>query len=571
MRRPIRVLDDEVIDRIAAGEVVEHPAAVVKELVENALDAGARSVHVRLLGGGLTEIRVLDDGRGIPAEEAPMALLRHATSKIESDADLTAVRSLGFRGEALPSIASVSTFWLETGTGPDAPATRVSLGPSGPVAQPAAPRRGTLVVVGSLFHCVPARRKFLKSPRAELQRAHRAVLRAALTRPDVAFTLEADGRSRLKLPAARSLEERARAVFGRGLGERLFPVRLDGHIRVRGLLGPPSDANSNPRRLHVVLNGRPIQESSLLAAVRQAYGPLLGRGLTPPGLLSLEVDPQEVDVNVHPAKSEVRFSEPAAVFRAVLQAVRAAVQDTPWMGPRAVEEPALASPAPVRPGTGLGAPRPWQPAREPRVQPPLAPAPALGTFAALRYLGQVARLFLLCDDGTRLVVIDQHAAHERVLFDQIRAQREAGGLEVQPLLFPDLLGATPEEVELCAAHRAELLAFGLDAEPSGADSIALRGVPALVRHADFGDLVRKVLGELDQGASSPSAEHRLRRADATVACHAAVRAGDHLREEEVRALLADMDRTELATHCPHGRPVVAWLDYDKLAHLFDRH
>ncbi len=594
----VRVLPSAVIDRIAAGEVVERPASVVKELVENSLDAGAGQIGVHLKGGGLEEIRVVDDGRGMDSEDACTALLRHATSKIESDADLETVSTLGFRGEALPSIASVSDLYIETGRGLDEEGSRVELVDGLPAARSAPPRKGTLVVVRGLFSAVPARRKFLKTPRTEVSRANEAVLKAALSRPEVAFKVEHDGRPLLDAPAAAGLAERAGQVLGKGTGGRLFALRRDGPVAVSGLLAPPDSATSAASRLHVLLNGRPISAGALLAAVRQGYGTLLERGRTPPGVVCLEVDPVLVDVNVHPTKAEVRFADPGAVFRAVLEAVRRAVAETPWMRPggdRGEPEPARRIPP------GPGRLRPWERGRAPEGQlglrlpqghvdgaanargdthggtpaidregPNTSPDTDPSSFAALRYLGQVARLFLVLDDGAGLVLIDQHAAHERVLYDEVRRAAAGSGLAIQPLLFPDVFPATPAEVRLAETNQEELLRYGLEVEAAGPESLAVRGVPGLLRKADYPDLVRQVLADFEGSGGSPTVEARIDRVHATIACHAAVRAGDAMSPEEVRALLAAMDRTELGAYCPHGRPVVARIGHGELARLFDR-
>ena len=610
MNQHVQILPDRVVDRIAAGEVVERPASVVKELVENALDAGSDKVHVSLLGGGLSEIRILDNGRGMEANDAQTALLRHATSKIRSDDDLQEIRSLGFRGEALPSIASVSQFFMETGMGLDSPGCRAELGAQGPVVEEAPPRKGTLVVVRNLFDNVPARRKFLKTERTELGRVQNVLFHAALSRPDVSFRLEHEGRKILDAPGGTDLRKRAGHVLGRALSKRLFPIEAEGPIKIRGLLGPPSDAISNTKRLHVVLNGRPIRDPSIIAAVRQSYGPLLAKGKTPPGILWMEMDPRLVDVNVHPAKTEVRFAAPGDIYRAVLYAVRAAVAETPWMNPELEqsrptiqnqipqetpqatkpvlrpwqrysasedqEKLALREPEPINPSPDAFIQRgPLEPPNEGHAPPSIieqAESHSVeGSYSQLRYLGQAARLFLICDDGTQLVIIDQHAAHERVLYEDFRLRLGRAEAIVQPLLFPETMPATPAEVQLAEEHREQLLSYGLDIEAGGPESLVIRGVPHVLRRAEFAKLVRQILADLEVGSDSPSAEHKFGLVHATMACHAAVRAGDVLSAEEVKALLVSMDRVDLGSYCPHGRPVVARLDYDAIAHLFERH
>lgn len=571
MHPRVQLLADEVIDRIAAGEVVERPASVVKELLENALDAAATHVGVYLRGGGLTEIRVVDDGRGMDAADAATALLRHATSKIRTDADLAGVQSLGFRGEALPSIASVSDFHLLTGVGLDDAGCRAALDGGRPVVQEAPPRRGTVVVVRDLFGKVPARRKFLKAPRTEVRRAHLAVQRAAMARPDVGFTVEHDGRRLFHAPSGESRAARARRILGRRVAETLAAVGPagDDRLSIEGFVAPAAEAAGGADRLHLVLDGRPVRDGGLVAAVRQAYGPDLPRGRTPAGVLWLQASPGEVDVNVHPAKTEVRFADPRATFRVVLGAVRRA------LAPRLPGAEASGAPAPTTP-------RPWEQmltARSPHatdagegqttpartldpasVRPPVAPP---STVAAASegplHVVQVGQRFLVAarPDGLRL--FDRAEAHAQVLAAGLRAALEQGPLPPAPLLFPEPFEASTEEMEACRLHAALLTRYGFEVDEGGPRALVVRACPRSLRHAPLPALIRAILRVAPgDGADEGPAIDALARA-------AAARPGDPMEDDDARRILAAVEAHAPRPRGSDGGPWWADVDAEAIA------
>ncbi|MBR58134.1 MAG: hypothetical protein CMH54_08950 [Myxococcales bacterium] len=555
----VQILPDDVINRIAAGEVVDRPASVVKELVENSLDAKASNIEVHIGGGGLDEIRVLDNGSGMPPSDASRALLRHATSKIRNDTELQRIQSLGFRGEALPSIASVSDFELLTGQGPDVPGSQVMLESKEVVQREAPPRDGTLVIVRNLFSNVPARRKFLKAPRTEFGHILEVVRRASLARPDVSFLLTHDNRTMLKARCTDDLRARARSVFGSGLSKRMFEVRSTEGVPCFGLLSPPSDATASTKKLHILINGRPIRDPAIIAAVRQAYGPLLERGKTPAGILVFDLDPLTIDVNVHPAKTEIRFSDPSTLYRTVLHTVRSAVGTSPWLS---FESNATAHPvavtSPTNP-TELPAPssttRSTEPARK---------ALELEHHSGLRYLGQTAKSFLVCDDGTRLVIIDQQAAHERILQLQIRSLHGEGKLEQQALLFPESIRVDSRQYQLVSTVQADLISLGFDVEPAAPGILFVRAVPQLLRRAELADLFPELLNILSQTTDQRASHNE--DVYALLARHGCLKRGEIVGAELARELLSGLDSS------PSDRSVsvMAVLGYTELDRLFAR-
>jgi len=571
----IALLPSNVIDRIAAGEVVERPASVVKELLENALDAGATEIQISLKGGGVSEIRIVDNGRGMNEKDARLCLVRHATSKIRSDADLTEIQTLGFRGEALASIAAVSDFRLETGQGLSEPGFRVFCDGASPEVIENAPRTGTLIVAAELFGNVPARRKFLKGERTELKHIMDAVRRASLAHQSVGFEVDHHGKKLLKARPAQNLRGRAQAVFGKALSERFFPIQLNDLIKIEGLLSAPSDAKATSGKLHLVINGRPVRDSAMLAAIRQGYGPLLASGHTPQGVVLMNIDPSHVDVNVHPRKSEVRFSDPRLVFRSLLQATRAAVSETPWLDTsRKTQHEVLTlfgetSPTPhTQPATQRPTARPsFTPKLEPSAEHESIPAPRPKTpssYAQMRYLGQVANSFLVLDDGVSLVLLDQHAAHQLILRDEIKLALASNGLTPQAMLFPESLSFNEQELDAFEAHAHDLQRCGFDVERGGPTSITLRAVPELLCQADFQILLPQLLETLANGSplfSNTQAQHLL-------ACHAAMRAGHTLSEEDARSIIARLDDHAVLETQPHGSRAVRRIDYEELKSLF---
>ena len=574
--RPIQPLPDLLVSQIAAGEVVERPASVVKELVENALDAGATRVEVRIDEGGMRRIAVADDGWGIPAAELPLALRRHATSKIVSLAELERVATLGFRGEALASIAAVARVRLTSRTRDDPHA--ILLDSFDGALEPAAGRPGTTVEVIDLYSATPARRKFLRSAATESAHCADALRRVALAHPGVAFSLVVDGRTTLAWPAGDWIA-RALAGLGEASAEAHRVLERDvGPLRLRGLLGLPTAARGRADRQFAFVNGRFVRDRLLTHAARQAYADLLHGDRHPSYAIFLAIDPALVDVNVHPAKTEVRFRDAQAVHRALVQAIEDSVRASA-AGHPSLREPgpaswgatgtptasqsalALAFGAPdARPGApapravptlpheGIGRPAPDMSVSLPTT-PDAAQTPPLG-FA----IGQVHGVYILAQNARGLVIVDMHAAHERVVFERLKAALDEGDAPMQALLVPASFRADPLEVRVVEESAEALAVLGLDVSVLAPGVLAVRGVPAALADADPASLARSVIGELREIGSSRALAEQRNAMLATMACHAAVRAHRRLSVPEMNALLRDMENTAGADQCNHGRP-----------------
>ena len=586
--RPIRELPSELVSQIAAGEVVERPASVVRELVDNAVDAGAASIVVRLVGGGVRSIAVEDDGSGIPAAELPIALRRHATSKITSLEELEGVATMGFRGEALAAIASVAEVLLTSRTNDSVHATRLDAR-SGELA-PAARSGGTTVEVRELFFNVPARRKFLKTEATELAHCLEAVRRHALVRPEITFSLWHEGRCIARWSRG-SRAERTRDVLGAGFVEASRDVSVDlGGFVVTGHAGTPATARARADQQYVYVNGRHVRDKLIGHAVRSAYEDVLHGGRQPAYLLFVDVAPERVDVNVHPTKTEVRFRDSREVHQAVKKAVeaalaepgRAALQAAPFaqasdapgnvaatLSQRPFAWPAAAVIASER----LGA---WAPMAEASAA---ASGPSLATGHADampvewplgRALAQIAGAFVLAENAQGLVIVDMHAAHERIVYERLKESLGEHGIATQPLLIPAVFAASAAEVATAEAHVDSLLALGLDLAPLGTGSLALRSVPAALAGADVAELARGVLAELAQVGSSTVLARARDELLSTMACHGAVRANRALTLAEMNALLRDMERTDRSDQCNHGRPTWRQISLQELDKLFWR-
>jgi len=563
--RRIAILPDAVANQIAAGEVVERPASVVKELVENAIDAGARHVRIELEQGGKTLIVVSDDGSGMNREDAVLALDRHATSKIASAAELIGVTTFGFRGEALPAIASVSRFALLSSEGGDATEISVNGGRLEQVAA-AVRQRGTTVTVRGLFFNTPARRKFLRSVSSESRVASEAVATLALAHPRVGFELVIDGTIRLQVPAEQDESARLAGVWGPQLAGTLIPVSYAlGSVRVSGYAQRPGDAAPTGRRAQLFVNGRPFRDAFLVRAAEAGYRSAIHPGDRPSVLLHLEVTPADVDVNVHPAKLEVRFRDRIAVERVVEEAIRHALGG-------------LAAAAPV----GSWRPIPGASDAAAGVMPaslfePLdaADPDALqqsGAEAPRRFEAPVTQLFssYLCFEGPEgLVIVDQHSAHERVLFEDVMRQLASGGAASQRLLFPETLELTDEELEALEQQREAVEAVGYQLEPFGGRSIVVHAVPAPHPRFEAIACLRELVADLARGRFGGWA-NRLERFAATFACRAAVKAGMPLSEAEMRALLLRLFETKLPPHDVHGRSTIVQLPREELERRFGR-
>ncbi len=564
----IRVLDDHLVNRIAAGEVVERPASVVKELVENALDAGAGGVDVAIDAGGSRHIRVADDGAGMDRDDALLALERHATSKLATAGDLDAIRTLGFRGEALPSIAAVSRFALRTSP-EDGQGTEVEVRGGRIVSvRDVAMSRGTVVEVDRLFFNVPARRKFLRSEATELAHVVRAVTRFALARPDVRFALEHGGRVLLDAARAEGLRGRLRGVLGGTVVEGMVPFRLerDGVV-VHGFAGRPSSASSRRDGVHLVVNGRVVQDRVLTHAVGEAYGNTVPRGHLPAVVVFVELEPAAVDVNVHPRKTEVRFRNSAAIHDVVVAAVRSALA-VPGVYPR-LADLRPAPPFPSEPRAAFEAapwPRPLLEAAEPAGSV-RSEAPASGA----RAFAQLHDSYILARHDDGLVIVDQHAAHERILFERFLAQADRNEVEIQRLAFPIVIELGPGDRVRVEEEAGEFRRLGFLVEPFGENAVKIDGVPALASGADPEALFRELLGEAGRvrsaAAGAPSLRHRL---VTTAACKAAIKIHRPLGLPAMQALLDDLGDLSSPSTCPHGRPVLFRLTIAEIERAFRR-
>ena len=584
----IRVLPEQLIHQIAAGEVVERPASVVKELVENSLDAGASWIEIEIEGGGASLIRVRDDGSGIAADELVLALARHATSKLARVEDLEAVRTLGFRGEALPSIASVSRVKLVSLPAAAAVAYSVSAADgvlSGVSPQPHPP--GTTVEVRDLFFNVPARRKFLRSERTELSQVERLVERLALSRFDVGFRLLSARKTLADHPPAR--DERARDVrVAAVLGDEFIThaLKLDHEgsgMRLHGWFCMPTYARSQADQQHFFLNGRPLRDKLVASAVRLAYRDVLYHGRQPAYVLYLAMDPARVDVNAHPQKLEVRFREPRLVHDFLFRTVERALAET-----RPVQAASTAVPAArfSLPGVGgdigprtssldlytaLGAAVRDMPGAEPNEhrEAAIAHEPSPGEHPLGFAIAQLHGIYILAQAQGGLVLVDMHAAHERTTYERLKQSLAGKRIAAQPLLVPVAINVSAAEADEAEKHAALFDELGMEISRSGPAQLLLRSMPALLPSADPATLVRDMLADLrEQGTGG--AMQALERALGTMACHQAVRANRRLTVPEMNALLREMETTLRADQCVHGRPTWSFVGMDDLDRLFLR-
>jgi len=566
MPRRIAILPDAVADQIAAGEVVERPASVVKELVENALDAGARHVRIALENGGKTLVQVADDGSGMGREDAVLALDRHATSKVRSAADLVGVATFGFRGEALPAIASVSRFSLLTSEGDTGTELTGAGGRLDRVAD-AARQRGTTVTIRALFFNTPARRKFLRSAASETRAAHEAVATLALAHPEAGFELEVDAVTRLAVAPGQPAEERLAAVWGRELAGTLIPVSYAaGAFRVAGFVQRPGDAQPTGRRTQLFVNGRPFKDPFLVRAAEAGYRSAIHPGDRPSVYLRIECAPEDVDVNVHPAKLEVRFRDRIGVERVVEEAVRHALGALVAAAPVGDWRPL---PALARGGDGLGPDalaELFAPAqgREPPVD---GGEPSAGGFDAP--LVQMFDTYIVYQAADGIVIVDQHSAHERVLYERVLAHLTGADAPAQRLLLPLTLELTDEELDAVEGHAELLRRIGFEAEAFGGRAVVLHAVPSPHPRFDAGTCFRELVADLARGRFGGWA-NRLERFAATYACRAAVKAGERLDQREMRELLLRVFATELPPHDVHGRSTIVQLPREELERRFGR-
>ena len=575
---PIRVLPPDVAAKIAAGEVVERPASVVKELVENSLDAGATAITVETSQGGREMIRVTDDGSGIPADEAALAFQRHATSKISTAADLTRTGTMGFRGEALPTIATVARVVLVTRQPQDTVGTMVELLRGSIVtqrSQGAAP--GTSVTVEHLFQDLPARRKYLKPPGAETARIHALVAQFALAHPQIRFTWLSEGRALLTTHGSGSLQEALTVVYGGNVARQLLqvaPVDGESYYRVDGFVSPPSLTRPNRGAFNFFVNHRRVYSRLLSSALEESYRGFLRERRYPLAVLNLSPPLAEVDVNVHPAKIEVRFLREGDVFTTLQRAVRRTlVASSPVPEARLSSSPVSTSPASFmaqQTWSQAFAPTPThgkattEPAAEMFQEPQRTSAM---TMPLLRVLGQAGNVYIIAEGPDGVYLIDQHAAHERVLYEQVLQQVRERQPEVQGLLEPLVVELGPGQPQVALEQRELLSLYGLQVEPFGESSCLLRTVPALSRDAPPATLLVELVTLLAEERSPSDRDHSLA---ASISCHGAVCAGMTLEHQAMVALIRDLEATENPRTCPHGRPTIVHLSANHLEREFGR-
>ncbi len=589
----IQVLPSDVIGRIAAGEVVERPAAVVKELVENSLDAGSSTITVEVKDGGLGLIRVTDDGEGMSRRDASLAFERHATSKLQSDQQLGAIRTMGFRGEALPSIAAVSKVRLTTLSRQEQVGTQLWL-TAGTITrvEDAAAIPGTSIEVSELFYNTPARRKFLKSTTTEFSHISHVVQQAALASPQVHVRLIHNGYEVFALPAVSSPRDRVLQVYRAAFGDRALAVDVQQNgLSLKGFIIDPVRARAGRTPQELFVNRRPIKNSTVQHAVVDGYSAFLAKGHAPLFVLFLDVEPQRVDVNVHPTKREVRFADNEQIH----QLVRSAVRQT--LG-RAQIESSMAGAAHAYPdGNGVSNAMPpvvgtgVEPVARSyssfaRVNVPLPPTPSAesqtsfveeggtpyqaGEAVDIVPLGQMHRTYVIAQVGDELRVIDQHTAHERVLFERLLRAWHGKSLPSQPLLLPEPLELPVQQALILPRHLAELERLGLLIEPFGPSSFLIRSLPVMLGHPDLAALVQDLIDDLEQWDSISSLETKVKPILASLACHGAVRAGRAMALPEIKQLAQDWIAEGSIMTCPHGRRVAFRLSGDELARLFDR-
>jgi len=589
----IRVLPELLINQIAAGEVIERPASALKELLENSLDAGAQAISVELSAGGVKLVSVTDDGSGIARDELKLALARHATSKIASLDDLEHVGSLGFRGEALASIASVSRLEITSRRSDDRHAWRVAAeGPTLSPPEPATLPRGTRIEVRELYFNTPARRKFLKSEQTEFAHCEEAFRRIALSRPDVAFSLTHNGRARLQVKP-QTLMSRVAAVLGDDFGAGALEVaESGGQIAIRGAISSPAHAKGTRDAQYFFVNGRCIRDKVVAHAIRQAYADVLHHDRHPAFVLFLDIDPQLVDVNVHPAKAEVRFRDSRAVHQFIFHALhkslaRPAGDSNPAQS-IAVSQTAYAPPPqhPAMPqyrsqgamSLGIAQPAgayatmfaPQASATATASEPPPS-LPPTGEEHPLGFaLAQLAGIYILAENSKGLIIIDMHAAHERIMYEKLKNALDDQTIPMQPLLVPVHFNAEALDVATAEDELEALQGLGFDIAPAGPGALIVRGVPALLADADAQALALDVLHEVREYGASRIATERRNELLGTMACHAAVRANRKLTTPEMNALLRDMEATERSGQCNHGRPTWHAFSVADLDRLFRR-
>ena len=588
----IRVLPEGLTNKIAAGEVVQRPASLVKELVENAIDAESHRISIEIQGSGCRAIRVVDDGLGMEEDDVILALERHATSKIEKDEDLAAIKTLGFRGEALPSLAAVSKFELTSRMRASAAGTQifVSGGVIKKVNQCGCPP-GTQVWVRDLFFNQPARRKFLKTEKTEFGHVTDLLTRLALSRPQVHFSLRLRNRQVHDWPGAVNLQQRLAQVFPKGFSQSWLPLsQQQGSVKIEGYLSPPELHRSSGSMLFLYVNGRSVRDQLLRIAILEAYRTLLPKGQFPLGVLFLELPYQQVDVNVHPTKAEVRFQDPRGVAKIVTSAVRTALsgmESRRWTRPLAAKDWQRPRGMPIEKElkqASLENATVAEPARASyralnflSAESPVSKTPAegkedkpRGLFGDLSVIGQLHHSYILCESEDGLVLIDQHAAHERVFFEIFRREAIGGELASQILMVPETIELTGEETAWLRESLPLFSRLGFALEPFGHNTFVVQAVPAVALREEPQRLLLELVAAGCQGAGSLGAEALLEKLLQSMACRMAIKAGQRLGKDEMASLLQQLDGLDLSSTCPHGRPLWWKLTLGEVERMFGR-
>ncbi|MDR3405987.1 MAG: DNA mismatch repair endonuclease MutL [Chthoniobacter sp.] len=598
----IALLSEQVASQVAAGEVVERPASVVKELVENSIDAGARKIEVLIRRGGISSIRVVDDGSGMDRDDALLCLERHATSKIRTGEDLAAIHTLGFRGEALPSIASVSRFRLATREAGALAGTEVIVnGGKIESVKDCGDAPGTQIEARSLFYNLPARRKFLRTENTESSHVEHQLHLQAIGHPEIGFVFVNDERVVYQLPPTNHLRERIRDLCGAALAAELLevPEFSSGHIRIRGFLGKAGVSRSSRAQQLIFLNGRAVENNTLNFALREGYHTALMKGQHPVTFLFIDMDPAAVDVNVHPAKREVRFRNSAEVRDAIVEATRRTLETdrADWSATfraqpvaeiiTAPVPPIPETPALIPPNEQFALRRDWSafpspppastPTPAPKAEPqpvPEAPEPAFDSTpspsADFKILGVLGKLYVLMENASGLVLVDQHAAHERILFEEMLKRMESQGVPTQRLLLPLTLQVSPRDGDWITRHLDVLNHAGIGLEPFGASTFKIDSLPTFLRGSEPAQLLREIIDDLRETSAQTS---KLRLGEDMIAktvCRHAVKANDFLREPELVRLIQDLLACDLPYCCPHGRPTMIQMSYSELEKKFGR-
>jgi DNA mismatch repair protein MutL len=571
----IKTLPPEVVAKIAAGEVVERPASVVKELLENALDAGSGSVKVEVQGGGRKLIRVTDDGEGMTAEEALLSLKRYTTSKIDSIEDLFALRSFGFRGEALSSIAAVSRMKVVSRKGEEISGVEIILEAGvSPASKETGCPPGTSVEVRDLFFNVPARLKFLKSPGTELSHIGDILAKTALAHPRTRFHLFHDGKLLANFPLREDPSARLVEALGKDVAGKMFSFQYrQGELNVHGFAGEPGLTRSNSRGIYLFVNRRPVRDRLLNHAVMEGFRNLIPKDRYPVAVLFVEAPSSEVDVNVHPSKWEVKFSDSETVHRSVIRAIRGMLEETPW----------LKTPEQNR---GAGVLREASGAYLPREQEASFLHSWPGSFrekgrkegvedlvdshAPISFLGQIRETYLVFSSPEGLILLDQHAAHERIMLEKVSEDFSRGRVSSQSLLLPEVIELTPAEAKITEEHLADLARVGFDLEPSGVRTFWIRSIPQILAEEEPLNALREMIKEIASWGEGADLERSFDPLLKMLACRGAIQANRPMGREEAHALLSGLQKCRFPSHCPHGRPTMLKITYSDLGKMFGR-